>query len=134
MTDPSKLPEARLVPRTADDRISILRGHANAGARKAARVTVKVCRVVTVLAICGAGFAALRAGINTPPRSRALDDLDRQMESLRRIKFEMPKIETPKIDIELDRLRQMARDLRDPKLQSQLLELELTPEEIHSSR
>lgn len=108
-TDPT-LPEARLVPRNAEDRMTILRSQANQGARKAARATVKVCRVVTVLAIIGAGLAAVGSGIGAKSRARShsLDDLDRRMESLRRINFEMPKLDK----LEFDRLRfQVERDL-----------------------
>lgn len=132
MTD-QKLPEARLVPRNAEDRIAI-RGRANEGARKAARVTVKVCRAVTVLAICGAGLAVLRAGVDTRPRSRALDDLDRQIESFRRF-----NAETQFDKLEYDRLRIDIERLLDPRLhdfrahQLQLADqIELTPEGIHA--
>ncbi len=133
MTTNQKLPEARLVPRNAEDRMTILRSHANDGARKAARVTVKLCRVVTVLAICGAGFAALNAGIDSGSRSRSFDD--RRIESLRRMNLEMPKFDR----LQFDDLRlQIQRDLLDPRLhdfRARQLQLEnrswLESEDIH---
>ncbi len=130
MTD--QLPTARLVPKDRADQLALLRGQASRGARKAGRAAMAITKGLSVLALCGAGIAAISA--IGPTRSRRFDDLDRQMKTLRRLDLQT----IPKFDnLEFERIRaQLYRDLHAPNeyRRYQLQQLELVPEQLHQSR
>lgn len=135
-TDPHNLPAARLVPKDRADQMAILRGQASDGARKAGKTAVALGKGLAVLALCAAGLALVGIGGTNRSRSRALDDLDRQMKTLRLLDYKpLPQIDT----LELERIRQqLYRDLRNPQgapyQRYRLEQLELVPEQIHQSR
>ena len=148
--DPNKLPAARLVPKDRAEQMALLRSQASDGARKAGRTAVSVGKGLAVLALCGAGLGAV-AAVGGPgrSRSRALDDLDRQIKTLRQFDLRtIPKVDSLELErlraqldsLELERLRaQLYRDLRNPNLGSphrryQFQQLELMGEPLHQSR
>jgi hypothetical protein len=130
-TDPDNLPAARLVPKDRADQIAILRGQASDGARKAGRAAVSITKGLSLLALCGAGIAAI--GAVGPSRSRRFDDIDRQMKSLRQLNLQpIPKFDS----LELERIRtQLYRDLQTPNgaayRRYQFQQLELIGEPLH---
>ncbi len=135
--DPNNLPAARLVPKDRADQLAILRGQASDGARKAGKTAVALGKGLAVLALCGGGLAVVGGMGGNRARSRALDDLDRSMQTIRRLNLQpMPKFDS----LEFERVRtQVYRDLMDPKVGSpyrryQFQQLELVPEDIHQSR
>jgi hypothetical protein len=111
----SDLPSARLIPKDGADRAALLRGQARDGARAAGRVAWGVGKALGLMAVCGVGIFAIGAGTGRT-RSRALDDLEHRMESIRRMNDSIRMLQTmPKIeyrDMQFDLNRQMlAREL-----------------------
>lgn len=91
----SNLPNARVVPKDAADHRAILQARVVDGGRKVGRATISITKSLSLIALCGVGVAAIGAGFGAKSsRSRALDDLDRQMKTLRQINLQpMPKID-----------------------------------------
>lgn len=129
------LPTARVIPKDHAERVAILRGQASVGARKAGRAAISVAKQLLLIALCGVGIVAIGAIGGRSSRSRAVDDLGRRMESLRRFD-PLPKFDHLELQREI-RL-QVQRDLdlfqQPGHRRYQLQQLELVPEQIHQAR